>query len=206
MHKKILDYYFIILFSLLPISIIIGSTVSLINIILIDVSFLFILIYSKNISFLKEKSVILILLICTYLIFNWLISQDFSIGFKRNFGFLRFLILFVAFNYFYLKSHFFKKVFLFWLLIITLVSIDIYIESFFGKNILGFSGASANYGDRIVSFFKDEPIAGTYLNAFYLLLLGFVFNLLGNHSYKKTSYFIPFELQDHLAFSCRLHC
>ena len=187
MHKKISEYYFIILFSLLPISIITGSAVSLINIILIDISFLFILIYSKNLSFLKEKSVILILLICAYLIFNWLISQDLSIGFKRNFGFIRFLILFIAFNYFYLKSNFFTKVFLFWLLIITLVSIDIYIESFFGKNILGFSGASANYGDRIVSFFKDEPIVGTYVNAFYLLLIGFIFNFLSGQSYKKLA-------------------
>ena len=115
MHKKISEYYFIILFSLLPISIITGSTVSLINIILIDISFLFILIYSKNLSFLKEKSVILILLICAYLIFNWLISQDLSIGFKRNFGFIRFLILFIAFNYFFLKSKFLKKVLLVWL-------------------------------------------------------------------------------------------
>ena len=194
MNKKISDYYFIILFSLIPLTILIGSTVSLINIILIDISFLFILIHSKNLSFLKEKSVILILLICAYLIFNWLISQDLSIGFKRNFGFIRFLILFIAFNYFFLKSNFLKKVLLVWLSIITLVSVDIYIESFFGKNILGFSGADAKYGDRIVSFFKDEPIVGAYVNAFYLLLIGFIFNFLSNQFYQKKLVILLFSI------------
>ncbi len=32
------------------------------------------------------------------------------------------------------------------------------------------------YGRRIVSFFKDEPIVGGYINAFYLTLIGFLYN------------------------------
>jgi len=185
MYKKILEYYFIVLFSIIPVAVVIGPTISLANILLIDISFIFTLIHSKNFLFLKKKSVILILIICVYLIFNSLISQDFSIGYKRNFGFIRFLILFIAFNYFFLRDDFYKKVFLAWLFTITLVCIDIYVEHFFGKNILGFSGNKAHYGDRIVSFFKDEPIVGSYINAFYLLLVGFVFHLLGDLSYKK---------------------
>ena len=53
-----------------------------------------------------------------------------------------------------------------------IVSIDIVIEAYFGKNILGFT---SDYGRRIVSFFKDEPIVGGYLNSFYLLLIGFLY-------------------------------
>ena len=30
--------------------------------------------------------------------------------------------------------------------------------------------------DRIVSFFKDEPIVGGYINAFYLILVGFLYD------------------------------
>ena len=30
-------------------------------------------------------------------------------------------------------------------------------------------------GDRIVSFFKDEPIVGGYLNTFYLMIIGFLY-------------------------------
>ena len=29
------------------------------------------------------------------------------------------------------------------------------------------------FGDRIVSFFKDEPIVGGYIYSFYLIVLGF---------------------------------
>ena len=194
MSKKISDYYFLSLFSLIPITIIIGPTISLINILLIDISFIFILIKSQNFLFLKKKPVILILIICVYLIFNSLISQDSSIGLKRNFGFIRFLILFIAFNYFFLKKDFFKKVFLVWLIIITLACVDVYIEHFFGKNILGYSGSNAKYGDRIVSFFKDEPVIGSYINAFYFLLVGFVFYLLGDLSYKKKLVILSFSI------------
>ena len=55
MTNKGLNNYFLILFSLMPISIIIGSSASLINVLLIDLSFLFLLIYLKDFSFLKIK-------------------------------------------------------------------------------------------------------------------------------------------------------
>ena len=47
------------------------------------------------------------------------------------------------------------------------------IESFTGRNILGFGEL---YGKRIVSFFKDEPIVGGFLNGFYLIIIGFLLN------------------------------
>ena len=37
------------------------------------------------------------------------------------------------------------------------------------------------YGDRIVSFFKDEPIVGGYLNCFYLLIIGFLIDTFKNN-------------------------
>ena len=54
---KFINNYFITLFSLIPISIILGSTVSLINILLIDISFLFLIFYIREFSFLKNKAV-----------------------------------------------------------------------------------------------------------------------------------------------------
>jgi O-antigen ligase len=38
--------------------------------------------------------------------------------------------------------------------------------------IFGFGEA---YKDRIVSFFKDEPIVGGFINSFYLIIIGFLF-------------------------------
>ena len=59
--------------------------------------------------------------------------------------------------------------------------IDVFIESFIGKNIFGYGEL---YGERIVSFFKDEPIVGGYINAFYLIIVGYFFSL--NHKFSEN--------------------
>ena len=174
MNNKILDYYFFILFSLIPVSIILGSTISLITILLIDFSFIFFLLYKKEYKFLSNRTVKLILLLSLYLIFNSIISKNFYMGASRNFGFIRFGILFCAFNYFFYYKDFFNKIFIVWFLTLFILVIDVYIESFTGRNILGYGEL---YGNRIVSFFKDEPIAGGYINSFYLIIIGYLFSL-----------------------------
>ena len=52
-------------------------------------------------------------------------------------------------------------------------AIDIFLESYTGTNLLGYGEL---YGRRIVSFFKDEPIVASYINAFYLILIGFLYD------------------------------
>ena len=62
--------------------------------------------------------------------------------------------------------------------------------NFTGKNILGFGEL---YGKRIVSFFKDEPIVGGYLNGFYLIIIGFLLNeLKDNKNYLTILFSIIF--------------
>ena len=188
--NKTLNNYFLILFSLIPITIIVGSAISLINIILIDLSFIILMIYKKNFKFLKNKTIIYFLILYIYLIFNSFISIDYSEGVLRNFGFLRIIILFAAINYFFQDETFLKKVFKFWLIVISIVLIDVLIESFTGKNILGFGEL---YGQRIVSFFKDEPIVGGYLNGFYLIIIGYLLNeLKDNKNYLTILFSIIF--------------
>ena len=172
--NKHIQNYFLVLFSIIPLTIIIGSAVSVINILLIDLSFVILIVYKKEFNFLKNKSIIYLFILYLYLIFNSFVSLDYSEGILRNFGFLRIIILFAAINYFFLNETFFKKVLKSWTLIILIVLIDVLIESFTGKNILGFGGEI--YQKRIVSFFKDEPIVGGYLNGFYLIIIGFLFN------------------------------
>lgn len=173
MLQNKIDNYFFILFSIIPISIIIGSSVSLVNILLIDLSFIIFLIYKKNFSFLKNKTLKLILFFYLYLIFNSLIAQDFILSAPRNFGFIRWIIFFIALNYFFHNKIFLNNVLIIWAIFITIVLSDIYFEVYFGKNILGFGGEE--FGKRIVSFFKDEPIVGGYVNAFYLIIIGYLF-------------------------------
>ena len=101
MNNKTLNTYFFLLFSFIPASIIIGPAVSLINILLIDFSFILLILNKKDYKFLSNKTIKLILFLCLYLFFNSIISKDFSMSAYRNFGFIRFGILFLAFNYFF---------------------------------------------------------------------------------------------------------
>ena len=173
--------YFLFLFSIIPITIMIGSAISVLNILLIDLSFILLIIYLGNYSFLKNKNLIYFFILYIYLIFNSLISLDFNLGLSRNFGFIRIILFFIAVNFFFNQQLFFNKVIKVWCLTILIVLVDVCFEFYFGKNILGFGGL---YGDRIVSFFKDEPIVGGYLNCFYLLIIGFLID-----TFKKNKLF-----------------
>ena len=166
--------YFLILFSIIPVSILIGPSVSLFTILLIDISFIFLIIKKKNYSFFKNDTFRYLLFLYLYLIFNSLISIDMSSGVYRNFGFIRILILFVAFNFFFHQTLFFSKVFKIWLITLLIVAFDVFFEYFNGVNLLGFPEIREN--QRLVSFFKDEPIVGAYMYGFYLLLIGFLMN------------------------------
>tara|TARA_B100001057_G_scaffold89395_1_gene85618 strand:- start:63 stop:1286 length:1224 start_codon:yes stop_codon:yes gene_type:complete len=175
--NKSINYYFLVLFSALPVSIIAGSSVSLANVLIIDISFLLLIFINKDFSFLKKKSVKYLFLLYIYLIFNSLISINPEIGLYRNFGFLRIILLFIAINYFFEQKFFHKKVLFFWSLILCIVIFDVFFESFTGRNLLGYGGNFGGLGGkRIVSFFKDEPIVGGYINGFFLILIGYLFN------------------------------
>ena len=191
MNNKILNSYFLLLFSFIPASIIVGPAVSLINILLIDLSFIFLILYKKDYKFFSNKTVKLIIFLFLYLIFNSIISKDFSMSFNRNFGFVRFGILFLAFNYFFYNKSFVNKVLIVWILTLFILSLDTHIESIVGKNILGYG---EEYGARIVSFFKDEPIVGGYINGFYLIIIGYLFYINKNISNKYKYIILIFSI------------
>ena len=65
-----------VLLILLPISIVLGSSVSLLNVLLIDIFFIVYIILKKDFSSLKENAVKLLLILFVYLIINTFISHD----------------------------------------------------------------------------------------------------------------------------------
>ena len=185
-------YFFLV--SFIPLAMLFGPAISLINTIIIGITLL-IFSFSKKIFYFKKIEIILLLILYFYLIFNSLISIDKSIGINRNLGFVRFILFFIAINYlFYLtKNH--KKIFNFWLFILSIFLFDIYFERFYGSNILGFGkieidGVLQPNGDRVVSFFKDEPIAGSFLSGYMFILLGFIFSKLDKNNFSKFLSFL----------------
>ena len=188
-QNNLIINYFLFLFSIIPISILIGPSISLINILIIDISFLFFIIKSKNFSFFKNKNFKYLLILFVYLVFNSIISLDLSLSAARNLGFFRILVLFLAFNYFFSENFFLRKVLTTWAVIFLIVLLDIFVEFFFGQNLLGYNGGI--YQNRIVSFFKDEPIVGSYINGFYLIIIGF---LLSQIKFLNKNFIIFFSL------------
>ena len=183
-ERKINKIFFFFL-STIPLSIIFGSSISLINVVLGSIFTLAMLFYQKEFNFINNISIKLIIVLYFYLIFNSLISQDFFVGASRNFGFVRFILLFICINYLFFKHSKAENVFYFWTTTIIILTLDAYIEFFLGKNIFGWGGINEPHGSRIVSFFKDEPIVGAYLSGFILMIFGF---LIQKYKYKN---FLP---------------
>lgn len=168
MRENYINNYFFLIIAALPISIIVGPAVSLINILIFDLSFIILLIYKNNFKWIRNTYVRALLILYIYLIFNNLISLEQSSNFFRNFGFLRLIIFFVGLNYF-LRFKEFNKIFPAWSVITLVLVFDIFIEKYTGQNLLGF-GSDHN---RVVSFFKDEPIPGSFVHSLAFMLVGF---------------------------------
>ena len=186
MNLVIRENFFLLLLLFLPISIILGSSISLTNIILLNFFFLVVLVKQKDFYFVNHISVKLIFILYLYLIFNSIISQDYEIGLSRNIGFLRLIIFFVFVNYFFFYYKNDRKLLDFWSVVLFALIIDVFIEYFFETNLFGLGAKDQIYGDRITSFFKDEPIVGAYLVGFIFLVFG---HLLKRNN-KKTFAFI----------------
>ena len=124
----------------------------------------------KNFDSLKnefnDKSSILLIIFFFYILIVSIIKKNFNFEFL---SFLRFFFIYLSLNIFansrYEKLKI-KEIFIFFIIIITF---DSFYQYHFGKNIFGFE-IFDNY--RLTSFFKDEPIVGSFLLKITLPLIG----------------------------------
>ena len=86
------------------------------------------------------------------------------------------------------KNKYFNKILIIWALSLFIICLDVYFESYFKKNMLGYGGPDVAF--RIVSFFKDEPIVGGYINGFYLIIAGYFFLIFKDYPKKYKSLFL----------------
>ena len=73
-----------------------------------------------------------------------------------------------------------------WTIIFFIVLVDIYIERFTGSNIFGFGKIDQPYGTRVISFFRTEPIAGSFICGFSLIIFGYFLNFLKSKKILKV--------------------
>ncbi len=185
----------IFIFSIIPLSIIVGPAVSLINTLLICLLISLIILMEKKFYFFKNRAIIGLSILYFYLIFNSLISVDISSGIFRNLGFVRFIFYFIAFNYIFHRYQNSKKIFKIWLIILLILVVDVYIERITGSNILGYGKAEINGvaqidGSRVMSFFKDEAISGAFIAGFIFIISGYIFSYFKKNNYTKIFSFL----------------
>tara|TARA_B100001121_G_scaffold307125_1_gene327977 strand:- start:104 stop:1177 length:1074 start_codon:yes stop_codon:yes gene_type:complete len=128
-----------------------------------------------------DRTIILLLIVYFYLIINSIISLDPQTGLARNLGFIRFIFLFLIINYLFKNNDNQKIVFNIWYIIIAIVVIDSFKEIITGTNFLGYGGL---YGNRILSFFKDEPVVAAFLNGFIFVISGYLLS-----KFKEKNFF-----------------
>ncbi len=190
---NIIDKYLVIaLYSFLPVSFIIGNAVININIILIDILFIYSILRFKNFNFqYYRKDIFFLLLILFYLSANSF-YQNFIIknnqfiddGSIRSLGLIRYMLFYFSTIYF-LKSLGESKnnIFNFWTVVLLIVICDIFFERMIGKNILNNVSPS---NERIASFFGDELIAGYFVLGFGFICASYIIEKI---SFKKFKYF-----------------
>ena len=169
-----LNYFLIII---LPITILVGSLVSNITIILISIFFILDLVRRKNNFILKDRNFYFLLLIYFYLVFNSFFISENSQAPLKGLAFIRFILLsYAIFFYSKIFDYSFLK---YWAIIFLIVSFDIVFEFFLGFNTIGFE---SSYIGRIASFTGDELKIGGFYFGFIFLSLAF---------FSKKKIFIP---------------
>ena len=149
------------LLAILPISLLVGSLIINLITILVSIIFIFELFIKKKLNFLHDWSFYLLLLLWVSFLINLIFSQDINLSIFRAVGFIRFIFLVQVIRYLFLNNDTkYKELILkSWLLIFFVVNVDLLIEYFSGKNILGYK---SNLDGRLASFLDDELKIGGY--------------------------------------------
>ena len=171
---NIFDKLSIILFSILPITFIVGNASININILTINLLFLIYCLKFKLWKRIKKDIFLYLIVLYFFLNLNSLYSYYYVIetqnstifkddGFLRSICFIKFILLVFAFTILLKNNKVLDSVYRNWLIIILIIIVDIFFEKFIGKNIIGNVSPDSS---RIVSFFKDELVVGGFIFCF----------------------------------------
>ena len=168
------------LMIVVPASIIIGNFALNLNVLLIDLIFIYFLL--KKEIFLKKNILILFLILILFFLTNIFFSSNIFLSIKGSLGIFKFIIFFLALVYFLRnienKNLFFKFIFY----LILFVTIDVLVQYFFGKDFFGLEYSTA-HGKRLSGPFGDEYVVGAYLSKLAFLGLIYLDYLKKNHIY-----------------------
>ena len=176
------DRFIIFLFSIFPISILIGNLFINLVILLISLLFIFKLIKKdfNNFDF-KENYIIFFLLLFFFLslVVNVIFSNNIYLSYPRVLKFFFVIFFILAFKLLITKySTNLDNVYKIWNIIFFVVIADLIFEFFVGYNSLGQKSVMPG---RLGSFTGQESVVGGYILAFCLISLSFIYNKFKNN-------------------------
>ena len=162
-NKNLLPLYLI---GLYPAALIIGTLISEIVTITLVILFITECFKNKKFLFFKDPVIYSLFIIWGYLLINLINSIDFQLSLNRSIFFIRFILIILSIAYFLKKySKNIDIVFRLWMIIILITIIDLYVQFFFGQNLLGFKSP---WNARLSGFFDQELKVAHLLIGFFL--------------------------------------
>ena len=179
------------LISLFPLSVFFGSGIINIQIIMIDLIFLYEIFKNKKLSYLNDKFFYLFCLIWFYLLINLFFSIDLENSFSRSFGFCRFVILVFALKYYIFDENedYKKYIFSIWSISFLIISLDLVFELIVGENILGFKTYMPG---RLAGFFNQELKIGYIYSFLGVIVISYLCLKLKNTKLNKLIFYTIF--------------
>ena len=179
-NVNFIDRIIIILFFLLPISIVFSRFVADAIIVLNGILFLYLVFKNKKYEYFQNLFSIIFFSWCFYLILISILSQNVLLSLESSLFYFRFGLFVLLFTHISITySNFLKYFSIIFSLIIIIIFFDSFIQYFFNFNILGYP----YNGIKLSSFFNDEEILGSFISrTFFLPIIAYIL------LYKKILY------------------
>lgn len=169
-YKNLIPLYLI---GLYPVALTIGTLISELVTVILIILFIFECTKEKKIFYIKDPIIYFLIIIWIYLLINLFISIDFELSLRRSLFFIRHILIVLSIAYFLTKySDKTNIVFKLWMIIILIIIIDLYIQFFFGQNIIGFKSP---WDERLSGFFNQELKVAHLLIGFFLPSFAYFF-------------------------------
>ena len=176
----------IFLFSIFPISFLIGNLFINLSIIIISIVYLLGVFFKKVEFKINDKFFLLLIFFFITLLINLFFSNDISLSYPRVLKFFFIIFFVLAYRYLiYLDNNELNYLYKLWSLIFAIVCVDLIFEFFVGFNLLG---SKSYIPGRLAGFmggktkYDSELVIGNYFFAFALLSLSYFYK---NYSKNK---------------------
>ena len=164
----------ILIYSLFPLFLIIGTALSELAIILLCFYFISNFFFKKE-NIFKNKIFYFLIFIYLALIINLIFSLNISNSFLRNLFFIKYIIFILGtINFLSKKKYRMPLLFKIWSIILTIFALDMFIQFFLGKNLVGIESPLKFH--RVSGFMGDELKAGSLLLGLSLIPACFLIN------------------------------